>query len=658
MNSLETLVKSIEDDALSGSHRTLTGRDALTRNLYLYLLNRYRIVADLLILTTSKGVILDMQSAYTTLPMEGYGFDTSIIKSYLDIVDTHRNSDDYTLYYSKSTKADSQVRPVMTNLKVLLSTIDNSLGQDRFLLDCLDAIDNAICIYDSEGTLMYGNKSYFANMQIHDPEMAIGKNIMDITRDAGIRIEATHTGSANLKMLDVLKSGHKTLDWEVKIESETAPNKAQFVSNNMYPIKNKSGQVIGLIEIAHTHQLNLNTTRQMLGLTAEYTFDSIIGNSPAINEARQQAMNYAESPYNLLIVGESGTGKELFAQSVHNESSRRKEPFVAVNCASFPENLIESELFGYVGGAFTGASKTGQMGKFELADGGTLFLDEIEELPPHFQSKFLRVLETRKITRIGATKETPVNVRVIAATNRDLGEMIGEGLFRKDLYYRLQVLSITVPPLRERAGDVLDLTEFFLNQAAELTGNSAKKLSPAGKDVLIRYNWPGNVRELRNVIQRASLLEKGDTITSETIEAAIFAKSNKLGSSSDNVNGTLSTSNTDSTVSGFVTADTSSTDSKFASEQDSPSSSEMTSDGTNSSQPCEASIGTDSGNTKLADTGLTDEELLASKYDAINDAYRELLDTVFKITNGNKKRAADLMGVSRTTLYRMMEKYQ
>ncbi len=658
MSKLESLVKTIEDDAFSGSHRTLTGRDALTRNLYLYLLNRYRIDADLLILATSKGVILDMQSAYTTLPMEGYGFDTSIIKSYLDIIDTHRNSDDYTLYYSRSNQADSQVRPVMTNLKVLLSTIDNSLGQDRFLLDCLDAIDNAICIYDSEGTLMYGNTSYFVNMHIHDPEMAIGKNIMDITRDAGIRIEATHTGSANLKMLDVLKSGHKTLDWEVKIESETAPNKAQFVSNNMYPIKNKSGQVIGLIEIAHTHQLNLNSTRQMLGLTAEYTFDSIIGSSPAINEARQQAMNYAESPYNLLIIGESGTGKELFAQSVHNESSRRKEPFVAVNCASFPENLIESELFGYVGGAFTGASKTGQMGKFELADGGTLFLDEIEELPPHFQSKFLRVLETRKITRIGATKETPVNVRVIAATNRDLGEMIEEGLFRKDLYYRLQVLSITVPPLRERTGDVLDLTEFFLNQAAELTGNSAKKLSSAAKDVLSSYNWPGNVRELRNVIQRASLLEKGDTITSETIEAAIFAKSNKLGSSSDNANGTLGTSSISTTNSGLVTTEASGADSYSVPEPDNLSSSKIASGSTDSSLSGSNPPDPSPTSSDLTGSNLTDEELLASKYDAINDAYRELLETVFKITNGNKKRAADLMGVSRTTLYRMMEKYQ
>ncbi len=196
-----------------------------------------------------------------------------------------------------------------------------------------------------------------------------------------------------------------------------------------------------------------------------------------------------------MITGESGVGKELFAQSIHNYSPRHKGPFVALNCANFSDGLIESELFGYVGGAFTGASKNGQIGKFELADGGTLFLDEVGELPLHFQSKLLRVLETWMVTRIGSSKQIPVNVRLITATNRNLAEMVEEGLFRQDLYYRLQVLTLEIPPLRERKDDLALLSDSFLNQAAAPYLDTPKILSSQAKKVLMSYDWPGNVRE-------------------------------------------------------------------------------------------------------------------------------------------------------------------
>ena len=214
----------------------------------------------------------------------------------------------------------------------------------------------------------------------------------------------------------------------------------------------------------------------------------------------------------------------MFAQATHNYSNRSQEAFIALNCANFPENLFESELFGYVGGAFPGASKTGQIGKFELADGGSLFLDEIGEMPFYFQSKLLRVLETGKITRIGDTKEMAVDVRVIAATNRDLEKMVEEGLFRKDLYYRLQVLNLVIPPLRERKDDVIPLSESFLRQSAQSNGELTKTLDDSAKKALIDYRWPGNVRELRNVIQRVALLSKRNVINGKDIEASISSK--------------------------------------------------------------------------------------------------------------------------------------
>ena len=196
--------------------------------------------------------------------------------------------------------------------------------------------------------------------------------------------------------------------------------------------------------IVHTSRKSRAPVRSW-GLSAGYDFNSIIGYSQAIRDKINIAKQFAKSSANVLVTGESGVGKELFAQAIHNHSSRSKGPFVALNCASFPSELIESELFGYVEGAFTGASKRGQTGKIELADGGTLFLDEIGELPYYFQPKLLRVLETWTITKVGDSKPIPVDVRLVAATNRNLEKMVEEGLFRSDLYYRLQVLNVEIP---------------------------------------------------------------------------------------------------------------------------------------------------------------------------------------------------------------------
>lgn len=256
------------------------------------------------------------------------------------------------------------------------------------------------------------------------------------------------------------------------------------------------------------------------GHTAKYTFDTIIGESPAIRECVRRANAYAQTNSSIVIFGESGTGKELFSQSIHNASARREQPFVAVNCAAIPENLLESELFGYVGGAFTGASKEGKPGLFELAHNGTIFLDEISEMPLALQSRLLRVIQEREIMRIGHDKVIPIDVRVIAASNRNLYEQVRKGEFREDLYYRLDVLDLTIPPLRERGSDISMLARAFLNEFGIAQNRHPLQLTAAAAHCLEQQHWQGNIRELRNFCERLSVLcNDRDTLDADDLPA-------------------------------------------------------------------------------------------------------------------------------------------
>lgn len=248
------------------------------------------------------------------------------------------------------------------------------------------------------------------------------------------------------------------------------------------------------------------------GLVAKYLFDDIIGNSKEMQETKTEAKLYAGTDSTILITGETGTGKELFAQSIHNESKRNVGPFMAVNCASIPESILESELFGYVEGAFTGAKKNGKAGVFEMAKGGTIFLDEIAEIPINLQSKLLRVLQEKCVMRLGDDKIIPIDARVIAATNHNLIDDVQEGLFRSDLYYRLSVLRLFVPSLKQRGKDIIVLARHFLtvNQKDPDTF-----LSKSDQELLLVYKWPGNVRELQNLMERVSVI--GDKENSSNI---------------------------------------------------------------------------------------------------------------------------------------------
>lgn len=238
------------------------------------------------------------------------------------------------------------------------------------------------------------------------------------------------------------------------------------------------------------------------------------------------AQRYSRVNSNVLIVGETGTGKELFAHSIHQASSRSDQPFVALNCAALPENLLESELFGYEAGAFSGAAKGGKIGLFELAHRGTIFLDEIGEIPITLQAKLLRVLQEKEIRRIGSTSVHPIDVRVVSATNINIEEKIRSGQFRSDLYYRLNLLDISIPPLRERREDVQELVDFYLTRFACEMGKRIPTVTPEAAQLLMQYDWPGNVRELRNVCERLIVLNDSDFVSAELLrQLKIFRES-------------------------------------------------------------------------------------------------------------------------------------
>ena len=257
------------------------------------------------------------------------------------------------------------------------------------------------------------------------------------------------------------------------------------------------------------------------GYRAKYGFEDVIGTSEAIRHTKEVLRRMAASESPILLMGQTGTGKELFAHAVHRASRRKDDPFVAINVAAFPENLLESELFGYEEGAFTGAKKGGRLGLMEIAHRGTLFLDEVEGMSPALQVKLLRVLQEREIMRVGGTSIIPIDVRIVAATNEDLERKVAEGTFRRDLYYRLNTLPVAIPPLSERGDDLFLMMEQFQR---ELGGSF--RLSPQVREFLKSYAWPGNIRELRNVVEYF-LYTGHDPITVEDLPPTVFRQADR-----------------------------------------------------------------------------------------------------------------------------------
>ena len=370
-----------------------------------------------------------------------------------------------------------------------------------------------------------------------DDDAAIRRQLRGVLEDEGhATTEAANAGAAyvaleakrfDVMLLDIRMPGESGLDALVRLR-EQAPDTAVIIVSGEGSIENalKAGQrgafdfvekpirdPDALLQVI-TEAVRVSRLRRAPRATGTPAGDEtlgLVGDSPAIEKLREQVRRIGPSSGRVLVTGENGSGKELVAHAVHALSKRSSGPFVKLNCAAIPKDLLESELFGYERGAFTGAVQS-KKGRLELADGGTLFLDEVGDLAAEAQSKLLRVIETNELERVGGTRTAKVDVRLVAATNKDLAEGVRSGEFREDLYFRLNVLPVVVPPLRERRTDVGTLAEYFLAQFAAIEGRGALHLSPDGLELLSEYHWPGNVRELRNLMERAVVLVEGDTI--------------------------------------------------------------------------------------------------------------------------------------------------
>ena len=386
-----------------------------------------------------------------------------------------------------------------------------------------DAVETQLAMEKAWHERDVANRSRQAIMEsIREGVLAVDlrQRIIHFNREATRILKTAPEEVEGKALFDVLWSQNKDLfaiaagkkyvtDQEMDVAT---PKGAIRLTLSSHPIHGEEGGNEGVVivfnEIARAKRL----VQKMSGAIARFTFDDIIGREESLKKSVQLARSAATSDSTILLLGESGTGKDIFAQAIHNASDRCRGPFVAINCGGIPRDLIESELFGYAEGAFSGARKGGNPGKFELADGGTIFLDEIGDMPMDLQRVFLRVLEQKTITRIGGSSMLPVDVRVIAATNRDLTEAIRRGSFRQDLYFRLNVLRINIPPLRERRDDIEILTYRFLRRMKDGSLKSILSIDNEALRHLRNYSWPGNVRELQNVLERALHMVDGDIL--------------------------------------------------------------------------------------------------------------------------------------------------
>ncbi len=369
-------------------------------------------------------------------------------------------------------------------------------------LSALNAVTEGIQIMNEAGIIEYINPAFSTITGIH-PSERIGTNVFQVSPD----------GAA----ARVLMSGKAATG----VRNQAVGSCADVISNGapIFMAGTLRGAVVAFQEVTDIMRLSeeLSNTKALveslsreLG-AAKYTFAEMIGANRKVLEAINLSKRAAKNDSTVLITGESGTGKEIVANAIHHASPRWNKPFITVNCASIPEALLESELFGHEKGAFTGAHKA-KAGKFELASGGTIFLDEIGDLSFSTQAKLLRVLQEKEVERIGSNQRQAVNVKILAATNRNLQSMVAKGLFREDLYYRLQVINVSLPPLRERKDDIPLLVDHFLRRICQESGRPVLQMSATSLELLLAHSWPGNVRELQNVLTRAATICDGDEL--------------------------------------------------------------------------------------------------------------------------------------------------
>jgi PAS domain S-box-containing protein len=377
------------------------------------------------------------------------------------------------------------------------------LDTETFYRAALESLSEAVMILDRDCRIMYANRLVY-DFTGYTPEELLGQTPCLLRPDSQL---------GNCEHEDPLNDQPRCFDYELKRKD----GRLHWMFVKSTPYRNRQGEIVGRVVALSciARQKNLEFENEFLQDEFRASFGNIIGHSLGLQNVLSQVATVAPTEANVMILGESGSGKELIARAIHDLSGRRDRAMVRVNCASIPKELFESEFFGHVRGAFTGALKD-RIGRFELADNGTLFLDEVGEIPLESQSKLLRVLQEGQFERVGDERTRTVNVRLITATNRDLLSEAKAGRFRLDLYYRLSVFPIQVPPLRERLEDVADLAEHFIKQSAQRLGvHRPPRLTRSQIEELQGYSWPGNVRELQNVIERAVILARGGVLRFE-----------------------------------------------------------------------------------------------------------------------------------------------
>ena len=492
----------------------------------------------------------------------------------------------------------------------------------RLLLDALETFPNFVII-DKNATIVYLNESYASLLGI-PREQAIGQPVTDVI--------------PKTRMVEVLKSGKPDIGHLMTLYDHSQKKNVTVACNRMPIFQN--GQVIGAAAVTIMQDVLPTVTQLNRELSAvrkenefyrhelnmlQNHFDSlnrIIGHSPALLEIKQTISDYAASDLPILITGETGVGKELFAKAIHEMSSRKFYPYIKINCAAIPTELLESELFGYEPGAFSGASKTGKPGKFELANHGTILLDEIGEMPQTLQSKLLRILQEQEFERIGGINTIKVNVRIICCTNQNLQQLIQAKRFRSDLYYRINTVELKIPPLRNRKKDIAELTDYFIQKYNAEHDTHVISIDTDVLQLFQTYDWPGNVRELEHIVERLCTINNNRTIT---IKSCGFLQ--------ELVQQTIHTN-----------ADASSTATLTPSDLQTP-------------LPAAPDISAAQLKAPDSTSPQTSELSWKDLSRKIQNTEKEAIIQALLQTNGNKAKAARLLNIDRSSLYYKLKKY-
>jgi transcriptional regulator with PAS, ATPase and Fis domain len=478
-----------------------------------------------------------------------------------------------------------------SEIEKLTGRLKEALEQNRLLDSILNSAYEDVGAVDREGRVIYANEKGALRLGI-DRRAIIGRFMREIRSDC-LMEKVARSGVPQMGKLWHVKDKFVPVMVLPLIENGEVKG---AVCKSVFRDLSEAEDFIKKIRPYCRQTIKVNPVSGNGSAGSRYTFDDIVGESPAMKAAKELARRSALTEATVLLLGESGTGKELFAHAIHSASPRKDGPFLRVNCASIPEPLLESELFGYEEGAFTGARKGGKPGKFELANGGTIFLDEVGDMSLNMQAKLLRVLQEGEIEKVGGTQTRQVDVRVIAATNQDLKAKVQRGEFREDLYYRLEVILIRIPPLRERLEDIHLLVSHLVSRLCAKYGKDPFQIAPPVFEILKAYSWPGNVRELGNVLEGAVCLADKQVIGAADLPPHFVERTGKT---------------------------------------------------------CCLPAGP--GEQKAS--GPPPGPLACARESAVNEAEKTAIERALEFTRGNKRKAAGILGIARSTFYEKLKRY-